>query len=79
MLGMLLTPAVETDYAEIVELANWAYRGAGPTASWNMEAGVLEGQRLTESLLREDQERNWEGRLLIYREEAAATSRTACC
>jgi ribosomal protein S18 acetylase RimI-like enzyme len=70
MLGMLLTPAVETDYGEIIELANWAYRGTGPTASLNMEAGVLEGQRLTESLIREDLERNPEGRLLIYREEA---------
>jgi ribosomal protein S18 acetylase RimI-like enzyme len=70
MLGMLLTPAVETDYAEIIELANWAYRGTGPTASWNMEAGILEGQRLNESLLREDLSKNPEGRLLIYREEA---------
>jgi ribosomal protein S18 acetylase RimI-like enzyme len=69
MLGMLLTPAVETDYAEIIELANWAYRGIGPTASWNMEDGILEGQRLTESLIREDVERNPDGRLLITREE----------
>lgn len=70
MLGMVLTPAVETDYGEIVELANWAYRGTGPTASWNMEDGILEGQRLTESLIREDLERNPEGRLLIIRDGA---------
>jgi len=68
MLWMLLTPAVEADYAEIVELANWAYRGTGRTASWNMEAGVLEGQRLTESLIREDRMSKPEGQLLTYRE-----------
>ncbi len=43
MLGMLLTHAVEGDYGEIIDLANWAYRGAGPSASWNMEEGILEG------------------------------------
>ena len=69
MLWMLLTPAGETDYAEIIELANWAYRGTGPTASWNMESGVLEGQRLNESLLREDLAGRPQGTLLTYREE----------
>ena len=73
MLGMLLTPAVETDYGEIIELANWAYRGTGPTASWNMEDGILEGQRLTESLIREDLAKNPEGRLLIWRDESDGT------
>jgi ribosomal protein S18 acetylase RimI-like enzyme len=73
MLGMQLTSAAEGDYAEIIDLANWAYRGTGPTASWNMEAGVLEGQRLTESLIREDLARNPDGRLLIYRDESDGT------
>jgi ribosomal protein S18 acetylase RimI-like enzyme len=68
MVWMLLTPAVEADYAEIVALANWAYRGTGPTASWNMEAGVLEGQRLTESLIREEYITRPLGQLLTYRE-----------
>jgi GNAT superfamily N-acetyltransferase len=66
---MLLTPAVETDYPAIVELANWAYRGTGPGASWNMEVGILEGQRLTESLIREDLDKRPDGHLLTYREE----------
>lgn len=70
MLWMLLTPAVEADYGEIIELANWAYRGTGPGASWNMEAGVLEGQRLNESLMREDLAARPLGHLLTYREEA---------
>jgi GNAT superfamily N-acetyltransferase len=70
---MLLTPAVETDYAEIIDLANWAYRGTGPTAGWNMEDGILEGQRLTASLIREDLAKNPEGRLLIWRDDTGGT------
>ena len=69
MLWMLLTPAVDADYGEIIELANWAYRGTGPGASWNMEAGVLEGQRLNEALIREDLAARPLGHLLTYREE----------
>lgn len=70
MLRMLLTPAVEADYAEIIDLANWAYRGTGPSASWNMEVGILEGQRLNESLLRDDLAARPQGHLLTYREAA---------
>lgn len=51
---MLLNPAAEADYAEIIALVNLAFRGIGTSASWNIEAGILEGQRLDESLLRED-------------------------
>ena len=69
MLGMLLTPAVEADYSAIVELANWAYRRTGATASWNVEAGILEGQRLNESLIREDLAKKPQGQLLTYRDE----------
>ncbi len=68
MLWMLLIPAVEADYSEIVELANWAYRGTGATASWNMEDGILEGQRLNESLIREDLAGRPAGSLLTYRD-----------
>jgi GNAT superfamily N-acetyltransferase len=71
MLWMLLTPAVEADYAEIIELANWAYRGTGPSASWNMEAGVLEGQRLNASLIREDLAARPQGHLLTFREDSS--------
>jgi hypothetical protein len=51
---MELRPAAEADFVEIVELANLAYRGTGAAASWNAEDGILEGQRLNESLLRDD-------------------------
>jgi ribosomal protein S18 acetylase RimI-like enzyme len=51
---MFLARATESDYASIVDLANLAFRGVGPSASWNSEADFIEGQRLTESLLRAD-------------------------
>ena len=51
---MFLARATEYDYAAIVDLANLAFRGVGPAASWNSEADFIEGQRLTESLLRAD-------------------------
>jgi ribosomal protein S18 acetylase RimI-like enzyme len=67
---MLLKSAVEEDYAAIVELANAAYRGSGPGASWNMEAGILEGQRMNEALLREELAERPDGFLMTYRDEA---------
>jgi ribosomal protein S18 acetylase RimI-like enzyme len=66
---MLLIPAAEADYPEIVDLANQAYRGTGATASWNTETGILEGQRLNESLLRDDLATHPDGHLLTLREE----------
>jgi GNAT superfamily N-acetyltransferase len=51
---MFLARATEYDYAAIVDLTNLAFRGVGPSAGWNSEADFIEGQRLTESLLRED-------------------------
>lgn len=62
--------ALESDYPAIVELANLAYRGTGPSESWNIETGIIEGQRLTESLLREDLAEKPDAHLLVYREDA---------
>jgi GNAT superfamily N-acetyltransferase len=67
---MLLHHAVEADYAGVVDLANLAFRGTGANASWNTEAVFIEGQRLDESLLREDLAAKPEARLLTYRDEA---------
>jgi ribosomal protein S18 acetylase RimI-like enzyme len=69
LLQMLLKPAVEADYAAIVDLANLAFRGSGPIASWNTEAVFIEGQRLNESLLREDLAAKPEAQLLMYRDD----------
>ena len=68
---MLLTPATEPDFPAIIDLANIAYRGTGTTKSWNHETGILEGQRLNESLLREDLAAKPNGHLLTYRDDPA--------
>ncbi len=69
LLRMLLHPAVEADYAAIVDLANLAFRGSGSLTSWNTEAVFIEGQRLDESLLREDLAAKPEAQLLTYRDD----------
>src|SRR5277367_270463 len=66
---MLLNRAVEADYAAIIDLVNLAFRGTGPSASWNIETGLIEGQRLNESLLREDLAAKPEAHLLTYRDD----------
>ena len=71
---MLLEQIVEADYADVVALANLAYRGTGKEnaeadASWNVETGLVEGPRLTEGTLREDLKK--EPELLVWREEPA--------
>lgn len=68
-MGMLLSQAVESDHAAIIDLANLAYRGTGPEASWNVESGILEGQRLNESLLKEDLSAKPGAHLLVYRDD----------
>lgn len=65
---MILSHAVETDYAEIIDLVNLAYRGTGPSASWNIE-NFIEGQRLNESLLREELAAKPQAHLLTYKDE----------
>ena len=70
---MFLTRAVESDYPEIIDLVNLAFRGSGPSASWNVESGIIEGQRLNESLLREDFAAKPEGYLLTHRDETKGT------
>ena len=66
---MLLKHAVEADFAEIIDLVNLAYRGTGPSASWNIEAGIIEGQRLNELLIREDLAAKPDAHFLIHRDE----------
>jgi ribosomal protein S18 acetylase RimI-like enzyme len=66
---MKLIPAVEVDYPAIVQLANLAYRGdgSGAPSSWNVESGFLAGQRLDESLLREELAAKPQANLLTFR------------
>jgi ribosomal protein S18 acetylase RimI-like enzyme len=65
---MHFEPAAEADYPAIIELVNAAYRGKGSVESWNIETGIIEGTRLTESLLREDLEAKPDAHFLITRD-----------
>jgi GNAT superfamily N-acetyltransferase len=65
---MFLEPATEADYPAIIDLINVAFRATGPSASWNIEAGVIEGQRMNDSLLREDLAAKPAAILLVYRD-----------
>jgi len=65
---LFLEPATEADYPAIVGLINIAFRATGPSASWNVEAGVIEGQRMNDSLLREDLAAKPAANLLVYRD-----------
>jgi ribosomal protein S18 acetylase RimI-like enzyme len=69
---MLLERVVESDFADVVALANLAYRGLGKPeghadVSWNLEAGLVEGPRLTEATLRDDLAEKPE--LLVWRDD----------
>jgi GNAT superfamily N-acetyltransferase len=68
MVFEILQDAAESDYPEIIDLANVAYRKTGPGSSWNSEEGLIEGQRTNESLIREGFEKNPGGHLMIYRD-----------
>lgn len=66
---MHLNVAQQKDFAEVVDLANIAYRKVGQGASWNTETGVIVGERLNEAMLREDLAAKPEAVLLIARDE----------
>jgi len=65
---MLLEPASEIDYPAIIDLINLAFRGAGEAASWNIESGIIAGQRMNDSLLREELSKNPDANLLLHRD-----------
>ena len=70
---MLLEPANEADYPAIIDLLNVAFRATGPTASWNIQEGVIEGQRTSDSLLREDLAASPDAHLLVHRDPSDGT------
>jgi ribosomal protein S18 acetylase RimI-like enzyme len=67
---MLLEPAAESDYPAVIDLINLAFRGAGAEASWNIESGIIAGQRMNDALLREELEKSPQANLLIHRDPA---------
>lgn len=70
---MHLESPSEADFPAIIDLVNAAYRGHGPVASWNIETGILEGTRLTESLLREDLVEKPHAHFLVTRDPEGKT------
>jgi GNAT superfamily N-acetyltransferase len=65
---MVLECASEADYPAIIDLVNLAFRGTGTDASWNVESGLIEGQRMNDSLLREELTKNPGAQLFVHRE-----------
>ncbi len=70
---MVLEYPTEADYPAIVDLVNSAYRGKGATASWNIETGIIDGTRLTDSLLREDLAAKPHAHFLVTRDSGTKT------
>ena len=64
---IVLHPAKEAEYPQIVALTNWAFRQTGPQASWNVEA-LIAGDRVTEATLREDLAKTPAAHLLVWRD-----------
>jgi ribosomal protein S18 acetylase RimI-like enzyme len=65
---MHLEYPAEADYPAIIKLVNAAYRGHGAVESWNIELGIIEGTRLTDSLLREDLAAKPQAHFLVHRD-----------
>jgi ribosomal protein S18 acetylase RimI-like enzyme len=65
---MQLERASDSDFPAIISLVNAAYRGTGAVESWNIETGIIEGTRLTESLLREDMASRPDAHLMVTRD-----------
>ena len=70
--GTMLRQATVADVPTVVALMNLAFRGAGPGASWNTEAGYMEGDRTSEALLLEEMAARPEAFLLLQRPDDAA-------
>jgi GNAT superfamily N-acetyltransferase len=66
---MVLQIAAEGDLAEIVDLANRAYRGTGASVGWTVETDFIEGERTSMPRLGEDLAAHPHARLLMWRAE----------
>lgn len=64
---LALEPAQPTELAEIVALANRAYRGIG---GWNAESDLIEGERITLAQIEADLAEHRDARLLVHRDPA---------
>lgn len=69
---MHLEHVTEADYPAVIDLVNAAYRGKGAVESWNIETGIIEGTRLTDSLLRQDLAAKPHAHFLVTRDSASS-------
>jgi ribosomal protein S18 acetylase RimI-like enzyme len=67
---MNLQVAVESDFDEVVALANLAYRDGKASSAWTTEASYIEGQRLDGVSLRKSLADKPHAKLMIWRDEA---------
>lgn len=68
---MILKQASAADVPAVVALMNAAFRGAGADASWNTEAGTIDGDRTSEALVMEEIAAQPEAVLLLNRPDHA--------
>ncbi|HEY6374892.1 MAG TPA: GNAT family N-acetyltransferase [Edaphobacter sp.] len=67
---MVLQIAAEGDLAEIVDLANRAYRGTGASAGWTVETDFIEGERTSVPRLREELVAHPEALIMTWRDQS---------
>ncbi|MGL9724223.1 GNAT family N-acetyltransferase [Sodalis sp. (in: enterobacteria)] len=61
-----LRPAAEADVSAVVSLLNRAYRGHGAEAGWTTEAGLIDGERISEATLRQEIQDKPHATLLVW-------------
>ena len=71
MTAPTLTKALDSDIPAVVALMNRAYRATGPTPGWTHESAYIEGDRTTETFLREDLAAAPSAHLLLWRGPSA--------
>lgn len=62
-----MAPATDADVPAVAALMNRAYRGTGADAGWDNEAGIVEGARTSETLLRQEMAADGDATLLLWR------------
>ncbi len=77
-MALPLKPATPADIPAIVTLMNAAFRGTGPSAGWNTEGHFIEGNRTTESLLREELAAKPNATFLLLRGDDPAAPLQGC-
>ena len=76
-MSLSLRIAKTEDLGEIAALMNLAFRGTGTNASWNTEAGFIEGERTNEAALVDEFVEQPESFLLVLDGESAPTAKNS--